>query len=56
MAKINADCDLTITSYGKTVTEVSAVYNNHFVKRLYVGMNSKQATKKFKEDLKKGKL
>lgn len=47
MTKINQDCDLTIREHSTRVTEVSAIYNNKFVRRLYLGCDKKQATKRF---------
>lgn len=56
MTKINQDCDLTIREHGSKVTEVSAIYNNKFVRRIYLGCDKKQATKKFTDALKKGEI
>lgn len=56
MTKINQDCDLTIREHSTRVTEVSAIYNNKFVRRLYLGCDKKQATKRFTDALKKGEI
>ena len=54
MVRINSTDEVDITIHSKYVTEVSTIYNNKFVKRLYVGMTYAQAREKFIEELKKG--
>ena len=56
MAKINTDPDLSVTMHSGKVTEITTIYNNHFIRRVYVGTSYKKAVKKFEEDLKKGKF
>ena len=54
MAKVNDLEEINVRVCSKSVTEISTIYNNHFIKRLYVGMTYTQAIKQFKEFLKKG--
>ena len=58
MAIINTlkDLDINVTIQSKYVTTLSAIYNNRFIQRTYVGMTYKKALKKFEEDLRKGKI
>lgn len=52
--RINADCEIRVILHSKNVSEVYAVYNNKFIRRLYVGVNYATAINKFKEELLKG--
>lgn len=54
MTKINQDCELTIREVGKLVVEISAIHNNQFKRRVYIGHTKETAIKKFKDELKKG--
>lgn len=56
MAKINTDPDLSVTMHSGKVTEITTIYNNHFIRRLYVGTKYTKAIKQFEEDIKKGKF
>lgn len=54
MAKINADCDLNCIIHSSRVVEISAVYNNQFIRRVYVGVPYEKAVEIFKQEIKKG--
>ena len=54
MAKINAECDLTCIIHSSKVVEISAVYNNQFIRRVYVGVPYEKAREIFKQEIKKG--
>lgn len=56
MTKINQDCTITVREISSRVMEVSAIYNNKFIRRVYLGCDKKQATKKFKDALSKGEI
>lgn len=56
MTKINQDCTITVREISSRILEVSAIYNNKFIRRVYLGCDKKQATKKFTEAIKKGEL
>lgn len=56
MAKINEGCTLNVKEHSPRVIEISAVYNNRFIRRVYIGRNKAQATKKFKDALSKGEI
>ena len=56
MAKINAEPDINVVVHSNHVTEISTVYDNRFIRKLYVGLTHNKAVKRFEEDLKKGKL
>lgn len=49
------DYDASITVHSPHVIEITAVYNNHFIRRVFIGKTYKQAIKQFDEDIKKGK-
>lgn len=54
MAKINANSDLRVVRHSKLVTEITTIYNNKFIRRVYVGMPYKKAIDQFEK--KKGTL
>lgn len=56
MTKINQDCTLTVKEHGKRVVEISAIYNNKFIRRLYIGDTKEKAIEKFKAYLKSANL
>ena len=56
MAKINDSCDINATALGKHVIEVSAIYNNKFIRRLYIGHTLEKAKKIFMDKLTKGEI
>lgn len=56
MAKINSDPDINATAHSKSVVEITTVYNNRFIRKLYVGPPYTKSIKKFEQDLKKGKI
>ena len=56
MTKINEDSDLNVTSHSRLVTEITTIYNNKFIRKVYVGTPCKKAVKHFEEEIKKGKI
>lgn len=56
MTKINDTSAICVRSISKGVYEITAVYNNSFKHRTYIGYTKVQATKKFTKALEKGEL
>ena len=54
--KINTDCDLNVTLHNRRVVEITTIYDNRFIRRLYVGYSMKEAKQKFKTALMKGEI
>ena len=51
--KINQDCELNIRELGKRVMEISTIYDNKFIRKIFIGYTLENAEKKFLEELKK---
>ena len=55
MAGINEHYEVNVIIHSPLVIEVNTVYNNHFIRRVYLGTTYSKAMKQFDEDIKKGK-
>ena len=54
--RVNQDFEINATAHSKRVVEVSTVYNNQFIHRLYIGYTLEQAKKMFMDKLAKGEI
>jgi len=52
--KVNQEFEINATAHSKRVVEVSTVYNNQFIRRIYFGCTVEQAKEKFANALRKG--